>query len=249
MILIDPREGSKELAAPLRKLGLEVNDDCELPFGDIVFEGRGVDGAAVTVGIEFKKLEELVASLRTGRLQGHQLPGMQDFDYRYLLVEGELRYDQTGALQEQGRFRSKRPMAGGMTVNELLKRLNVMQLCGGLNPVWASSRSDTLQHIVALYHTWTDTDLDKHKSHLGVYIPKSFIPISPVRRTLTTFPGIGIRSSKAVEEAFGGSLATAIMASTERWANIQVVDDKGKSRKLGMKHAEKIRKFILAEML
>jgi len=247
---VDPREGSKELVTPLRKMGLEVDDRVELSFGDVMFEGRGEGGAAVTIGIEFKKLEELVASLRSGRMQGHQLPGMQEYDFRYLVIEGELLYDKTGGLaRRQRRFRSEPvPMPGGMTVCELLKRVNVMHLCGGLNPIWTVDRTDTLQHIVALYRTWTDTDLDKHKSHMEVYIPKSFIKISDMRRTLTTFPGIGIRSSKAVEAYFGGSLVKAVRAPAALWAQIEVPSDNGKTRKLGMKTAERIVQFCTKEL-
>ena len=76
MIWVDSRIGSKDLAAPLTRLGLPA-ELTTLPFGDIAFEGQGDDRGPLTVGIEFKVLTDLVQSLRSGRLVGHQVPGLR----------------------------------------------------------------------------------------------------------------------------------------------------------------------------
>lgn len=244
MILVDPRGGSCELAAPLRKMGVEIDDKYELPFGDLVFEGRGVGGAPVSIGIEFKTLRELISAIRTERLQGYQMRGMRPlFTHSYLFIEGELLYDARGRLLRRTGKRTTKPLPGQMGVNELLKRIHVLHLCGGLNPWWTTSRKDTLQSIVALYHTWTDVDLDKHKSHLAIYEAPPLLPISDFRRSVKTFPGVGMRTSAAVEQYFKGSLQRATAASASEWASIEILDDKGKTRRLGMKTAEQIVAF------
>jgi ERCC4-type nuclease len=246
MITVDFRQGSHDLVEPLRRTGIEVYETetpDEMPFGDIAFEGRGEKGKRVQVGIEFKKIEELVGSLRTGRLQGHQAPGMQDaYDFRYLLIEGELLYDKRGRLLRRVGKRDFRPMGGGMGVGEFLKRLFVLHLRWGLNPLWARTRRDSLMLIEMLYRTWTDQDLDEHKSHLGIYQPPHIVPLSPFRQTVSSasFPGISIRKSLAVEKAFKGSLRRAVNAPTEEWAEIEVLDKKGAKKRLGTKIAAKI---------
>ena len=240
MLFVDYRAGSKELVAPLQAMGLPV-EETTLDFSDVCFEGRGEGGKPVSIGIEFKKLPELVQSLRTQRFQGYQLKGMRTtFDYSYLFIEGELLYDAEGGLLRRAGKRSFRPLPGQMSVSELLKRLHVLHLRGGVNPWWSVSRKDILQGIAALYHTWHDTDLDKHKSHLGIYNAPSLLPVSSFRRTVYTFPGVGMRASLAVEKHFGGSLKRAVTAPIAEWAEIQTEDDKGNLRRLGTKVASQI---------
>jgi ERCC4-type nuclease len=246
MILVDDRDGSKDLAAPLRRQGLPV-ELVRLDFGDIAFEGRGVGGAPVQIGIEFKQLRELVQALRTQRLQGHQVPGMRPlFDHSYLMIEGELIYDSSGTLLRRSALSRLVPLEGQMTVNELLKRVNVLHICGGMNPYWTTSRADSIQTLIALYQTWTDTDMDQHKSHLGIYTATSILPISDQRKTLSTFPHIGRLTSKAVLDYFG-SLEKAVAASAPQWAEVCTADPRGRKRRIGLKHAEDIVAFIQKE--
>lgn len=246
MIILDYRQGSGELEDPLVALGLQVyktRTPDELPFGDIAFEGRGEGGKPVQVGIEFKKLEELIGSLRTNRLQGHQAPGMQQsFDFRYLMIEGELIYDTRGRLLKRVGKRDFKPIAGGMGVGELLKRILVLHLTWGLNPLWPRNRRDSLKFIEMLYRVWTDQDLDEHKSHLGIYQPPAIVPISDFRQAVSgpLFPGISLRKSLAVERAFKGSLRKASAASVETWAGIETKDKRGNTKRLGRKIAERI---------
>jgi hypothetical protein len=131
-----------------------------------------------------------------------------------------------------------------MTVNELLKRIHVLHLCGGLNPVPTANRADTLQQLFALYHVWTDQDLDRHKSHLAMYVAPPLTPVSAFRASVATFPGIGYRTSVAVEHAFQGSLQRAVGASVDEWAQIPVMSGKGRVRRLGMAVALRITKFV-----
>ncbi len=241
---VDPRAGSAELAAPLRKMGFEVDDSAELPFGDVAFQGRGNGGKPVSIGIEFKKIGENVASLRSGRLCGHQLPGMRDaYDFSYLLVEGELLYDKKGQLLRRAGRRRTKAIPGSMGVNEYLKRVLVLHLRGGLNPWHTITRQDTLKFIETLYRVWNDCDLDQHGSHLAIYQAPPLVPISPTRMALSAWPTIGFRTSKAVEDAFG-SVAKAATATEAQWAAIEIVTDKGQKRRLGAKDAARIVEFL-----
>jgi hypothetical protein len=256
MILVDYRQGSAELKEPLCKMGLPVEmQQTTLDFGDFAFVGRGAKGKEVTIGIEFKKVRELVAALRSQRLQGHQMVGMRNtydtgYDHSYLLIEGEVLYDSKGRLQRrEGRKRFSRLdtrvlLEGSMTVGELFKRVNVLHLCGGLNPWWCQTRSDSLQAIASLYHTWTDTDLDKHKSHLAIYTAPPLVPVSGFRMIASTLPGVGRHVSLALEQRFDSDFTEVCKASVGQLAGVVITDERGKMRRLGHKLAGQIHDFL-----
>lgn len=248
MIFLDPRAGSKDLIKPLQKAGLPLDSSSNLDAGDLFFIGRGEQGKGLTIGIEHKKVADLVASLRTGRLQGHQLLAMRGadagqkplYDVAYLIVEGEVHYDEQGRLLRRCGRQAFRVMAGGMTITELQKRILVMQLRAGLNPIFTRTQADSIKWIESLYRVWTDRDLDQHKSHLAMYQAPTLLPLSQFRRTVGTLPGVGQRVSRTAEKAFGKSLRRAFNATTEEWAELETTDDKGKSRRFGMSAAIKV---------
>ena len=224
MLLVDRRVGSCELLQPLRHMGLpaEMGD---IP-ADIAFEGRGEKGIPVMVGIEYKKLAELVQSLRTQRLQGHQLLKMRDnFQFCYLLVEGELLYDAQGYLQRRAGRRSFRAFPGRMAVDELFKRLFVLHLRGGLNILRARTRADTLKQIAALYRVWTDKDLDQHDSHIAIYQAPTLAAISEFRGFFSRIAGLGIRKTLPVEKHFQGSIRRAVNAPRSEWLKIDGIGE------------------------
>lgn len=250
MIYVDQRIGSKDLEHPLRALGLPV-ELTHLEFADIAFHGRGEGDRPIAVGIELKKLGDLVSSLRTGRLSGHQVPGLVGpqgaYDYAWVLVEGQYAADATGRLVSPGRgARGHRwkPVPGGMNVAELEKRLLTLELCAGLHTRFCNSRPDTLRWLHALYRWWTDQSQDRHSSHLAVQTVASVVPLSPFRQAACHWPGIGVKTSKAVEARFDGSVLAAAQSSWEVWAAIEVKDAKGHVRRLGEPTARRIVQFL-----
>ena len=251
MLFVDYREGSKELVAPLKAAGLPV-EETDLgageqgPVADLAFTGRGEGGKSVEVGVEFKKVGELVASLRSERLQGEQLPAMRrHYDFCWLLYEGEILHNRSGQLLRRTGRNSFRPLPGKMSIGEFEKRVLVLHLCGGLNPRHTETRRDTIKWIEALYRTWTDEDLDQHKSHLGIYQPPTPIPVSEFREVVIKHcAGIGFRASKIVEERFHGSVREAANATVAQWAAIDLPDKNGKIRRLGTTRAEQIVQFF-----
>ncbi len=235
-LLVDRRQGSHELVKPLKKLGLPV-EETTLESADVMFEGRGEGGRPVLVGIEYKKLGELVQALRTERLQGHQLLKMQAaYDFNYLLIEGEVLYGPSGILVQPSGYRrgQTRPIPGKMGVAELLKRLHTLHLRGGLNPLWSRSLPDTLQQITSLYRVWTDCALDEHKSHIAIYRPPALQPISQFRTFVQSLEGISFGTSKAIEAHFHGSIKAAVNASREEWLKIDGIGPKLATRIIGV---------------
>lgn len=106
------------------------------------------------------------------------------------------------------------------------------------------TRHDTLRFLVSAYRWWTDRALDQHTSHLAPQRAGGFLPVSEFRRTVMVFPGVGLKSSRAVEEAFKGSLRRACQASVEEWAGIATKDKQGRTKRLGNKVAAEIVAFI-----
>lgn len=244
MIFIDPREGSEKLIEPLRAAGVDVDDSVELAGGDLYFAGRGIGGAPVEIGIEYKTITDVISSIKTERLQGHQLLEMRGvettgdkplYDVAWLLIEGDLTYGADGMLMRRSGRQSFKPLY--MNVDELYKRLNVMQFCAGLHYVFTRNRRDSVQWILAQYRTWTDVNLDDHKSHLAVYSAPTLVKPTKFRKSVRTFPGVGDRVARAAESKFK-TIKRAVNASAAEWAELATVDEKtGKTRRFGTSHA------------
>lgn len=249
MIFVDDRSGSKDLVQPLHAFNVPV-EMTRLDTGDVCFIGRGVEGAAVSIGIERKRLDssDFVQSMRTGRLAGEQLPKMLGpdgaFDYAWLIVEGRWKTDSFGRLITH-QNRGWKPT--GMQTSEMQKHLLTLEMCGGLHVRFTETRDDTVHCVVDLYHWWTDKDLDKHSSHRQVHRPHGFLRLSDFRETVSRFPGVGITTSAAVEERFGGSLKRAVNATVDDWAGVTTKDRAGKTRRLGIKTAERIVHWMRGE--
>lgn len=244
---IDERAGSKDLISPLTDLGLPVKGDF-LEFGDIAFVGRGEKGASVSIGIEHKKLNDLVQSLNTDRLAGHQLPGLViNYDRAWLIVEGDWNHDQQGRTTMWKGRGARRPVKGAPLAVELEKRLLTLETRGGVRVRICPTRRDTLRFLVAMYRFWTDKALDEHKSHLAIHNPdidpKLREDVSDFRAILARWPGIGYKLSAAFEdyyETFAAFAEAITGADVNGMADILTVDDKGKARRLGEARALKI---------
>ena len=84
-LFIDPRAGSKPL---IDKFPGECTEQL-LEAGDIAFFGNGPDNAVWYIGIEYKKLDDFCASMKSGRFTGTQLPAMMRlYDISFVLIEG-----------------------------------------------------------------------------------------------------------------------------------------------------------------
>jgi ERCC4-type nuclease len=244
VILVDSRAGSQDLIKPLKSLGLPV-EETTLEFGDVAFEGRGMGGAPLLIGIEHKRVSDVVQSLNDGRLAGHQMPGMlRTYDRCWLIVEGDWAHDSIGRVTVFKGKGERRPLKGAPPAIELEKRLITLETRGGFRVRHCATRKDAVRFIIALYRFWTDKDLDEHKSHLALHAPDldraMAIPVSDFRRIVAAVPGIGYRTSIAVEREFQGSFRRMMCATEKQWSEIKLRDDHGKEKRLGTARAKKI---------
>ena len=228
MIIIDSRTGSAELA-PLFPPGSDTTVS-KLDFGDFMFLGNGPDHTLVSVGIERKALKDLLNSMVTGRLSGHQLPGMaEQYDYTYLLVEGIWRFNpDTGVLEAMtGAFWTdvclgpRRFMA-----KEVIAFLNTLVIKAGVHLLYSHNRKETVQVVTALYHWWNTKQFEQHTSHLspskahkGAHGEIQLMKPTLVRRVASEISGIGWGKSKEVSEYFP-TVLDMVQATEKEWTNI-----------------------------
>lgn len=247
MLLVDYRGGSGPLLGALSRAGLPV-EKCALDYGDFAFSGRGDKGEPVEVGIELKKLNDVIQCLRDGRLSGHQLPGMIKTygDYHWLVVEGQWRHEAVSGLivTWKGKSRGWCVTPGKMAAAELEKQLLTFEMQLGTHVRYTNTSADTVRAIASLYRWWTDKDRDAHKSHLHVHDKPTLMPISKQREAMMKWPGIGFKASKAVDDYFNGSIRQAVTAGADEWADITIKDDKGRTRRFGTLNTQKLMDFF-----
>ena len=240
MILVDYRKGSKELIEPLQERGLPVVNGGELPT-DVVFEGKGVGGAPLLVGIEHKKVEDLMKSLRDNRLNAQAFKMREGgIQIRLLFIVGSQRFDKQGRMVKRT-GRNSFSTIPGIGHAEILKRLYTLQFCEGLTWEWFEYATGAHRAIEMLYRSLTDKNLDEHTSHLAPYEPARIIPISGQRRTLCTFPGVAREWSKAaIDKAH--TVKAAVNHDARWWAELQAG-----GRRFGQSAADKVTAFLNSE--
>lgn len=177
MISLDHRIGSIELAPLFTQYGIKANV-CHLDFGDVAWEGNGPNGRCAVV-VERKRIEDLVQSITSKRLSGHQLPGMaEQYDYCYLMVEGIWRPGPQGELQiahgsiEADRFGGRwLPSHGtGMAYRAIDNYLSTLEMHAGVIYRRTLGPQETVATVVDLYRWWAKEWLE-HSSHIAVYAP------------------------------------------------------------------------------
>lgn len=208
MILVDDREGSASLAPRLRAAGIDA-ELRRMEYGDCCWIGNGPQGPAL-IGVELKTAQDLLASMRTGRLCGHQLPGMsEEYFVIYLVVEGMLREEpESGVLQRycSGRWQDLRVGQQRFMWSEFEAYLTSLDTLVGVRLRRTSTPRETVSCIRTLYQWWQKT-WDQHSTHKVLYtpLPEKSLLIRPsvLRRVAAQLPGIGYERSAAVERAFG----------------------------------------------
>jgi ERCC4-type nuclease len=231
MITIDNRVGSKDLMKFMPKGKAKLG---KLQFGDAAFLGNGPDEIPIPVGLEVKRLLDLLNSMVTGRLSGHQLPGMQaSYKVRYLLVEGIWRPNPQSGLLEYPRGKQWLPVELGsrtFMAREVEGYLNTLDMLGGMHVRTTGSPRQTAQMLLNIHHWWTDKKWEEHRSHLafdessGLGTAQLTKP-SLLRRVAKELTGIAWGRSRAVEAHFD-SVVEMVNADQAEWEKIEGVAKK-----------------------
>ncbi len=237
MLLVDSRIGSRELQGAFERQGLTV-DLQRLDACDFAFVGRGIDDEPITIGIELKRVHcndgtrsDLLQSLRSGRLAGHQLGGMQEYDRAWLITEGLWRANDQGELEVWSR--GWQPVRTGKHVllkADIESQLLTLIIRGGLSYWHCPTQSDTVRFVTGLYRWWTSKSLAEHRSHEAIYVPPPdralFTEPSPMAYMLYAgVKGLGYDRALAIESQFGSfdKLFHATLPELRRVAGIGTV--------------------------
>lgn len=259
MILIDSRTGSKELVPYFKPFDMQT-ELTTLEFGDFCFPGNGPDGSAL-IGVERKRLgarsNDLIDSMRSGRLSGHQLPGLLDtYTFTYLIVEGVWRIGDTGQLQVPRRT-GKNKYAwydlkhGSRSVlyREVDHYLATLTHHCNIIVHHTDRERDTAAFIASRYKYFNLKEWHQHSSHMEIYAPTPVDRSSMWSRRTPTFeekiaaqlPGVS-KGAFDVAKHFksGRDMANAEVSD---WEKVRVsVKAKGgmKKHKIGKTRAKRI---------
>lgn len=164
-ILIDPRAGSKEYLK-----SFEGASPAQLDAADMAFTGNGPGNQTWFIGIEHKKVSDLVGCIQSGRFSGTQLPKMvRMYDVCFLLVEGILGPDySTGKLSS--RYGKGNIYTYGISYSGFVNFLTSVQLFSSLSGVpcivlRSVNKKESEMVITGLYH-YFQKPWEEHKSLL-----------------------------------------------------------------------------------
>lgn len=165
MIYIDDRVGSKELQPLIPPT--TPSSLTRLQSGDAAWMGEGPEGP-VFIGMERKRINDLVSSIDSGRLSGSQLLLMQRSYWRsYLVVEGIWRPDPATGILQTYAFGKWVNMAHGRRqwmAREVSNYLNRLQVMLGIMVKQTATVEETAMWLAWTYHWW-QKDWDKHEVH------------------------------------------------------------------------------------
>jgi len=229
-ILISDAAGSKELVKDISKRPghpeVELCDMSTMPYGDcmIPFLGPPVD-TPMMIGVEFKKLGDVLACITSGRYAGHQLVGCAEtYDLSMLLIEGQWRMNrQTGVLESLSHVRGKyewRSVSSGprkWMYREFNRWMMTMGLVGGVQIWFTRDRDETVQTLIDI-HAIGQKKWDAHdtlKAHSNVTVDQLHYRTMPdgsrrmqfetptmLQRIAIQLPGIGVDRAREVAKHF-----------------------------------------------
>lgn len=249
IMLIDDRDGQERLPALLKPLGVPTCID-RLEYGDIQFLGNGPDGKPVMVGVELKKLADVLQCIHNGRFSGHQLPGLlETYDVPWLLIEGDYRPNwKDGTIQMEYEKNGRRWWGTcylgrrAFMYRELESWLVTLQMKTKVRVWRTKDREETARWVSTLYHWWVDKEWDEHISHLQFDESRDAMLLRKptlLRRVAAQLPDIHWVRSKAVAAHFA-SVDTMINAEEAEWKRIDGIG-KGIAAKVYRAIRERVR--------
>ena len=219
VILLDDRTGSKELLPLFPTGSVQLT---HLDYADCCFTGNG-EGLPYNIGIERKAIRDLINSMVTGRLSGHQLPGLlNSYNVIYLVVEGIYRPGNDGLIEIWGRRSWETLRLGNRTFlyQEVINFLNTICIKTGVHVWQTGTEQETVRLIMSLYHWW-EKPYEKHSSHIKSKQVETAYLFKPTFKQIVAseLDGIGIEKAKVVCAAFPTVLDMA-NATVGDWAKL-----------------------------
>jgi ERCC4-type nuclease len=154
-ILVDDRVGSRDIVDDgyLDTLGVPY-ELTRIQSGDFAITGYGSDGLTM-IGIERKRVDDLIASIDGGRVTNAQLVTMDDFyQVRYLLIEGMHRLGRDNTIEKVVGNSFLPCVNRNMTYTRLLGSLIHIQQTG-VKLVYTNTSYETAVALRAIHSWWS----------------------------------------------------------------------------------------------
>ncbi len=227
---LDSRIGSKHLERALVGLGLPVSV-LMLDSADAAFLGNGPEGP-VMVGIELKNLNDLLQSMRSGRLVGQLIRMLDDYEFCWLYVQAEYRPSpETGRLQVKRRtwedyFSGER----GWMHREVDNYLTTLEVMVGVRMQTTTGSGHTAACMANLYRWWQKDwkDHHAHEAYDESRRPGTLVELKAptlCHEVAHKLPGLGYRKAQRAAQTFKSTRAM-VNASPEDWLAIEGVGKK-----------------------
>lgn len=227
MIIVDTSDGSKDLLDCPDLFDVAVPG--RLDSADVMLTGHGPNGSEISVGVELKKVNDLVSSISTGRLGGEQIPKMlQTYDYSWLLVYGDYFVDeQTNVMQVQRRGRWQNFRLGRqrhLPWSYIEGFLLTLQMQTGVRVKHVHTITEAAKWLV-IVDKWLEKRWDQHKA-LKVFNRSGempFVGADPVEeamaRVAACLPAVGWERGWAAARVFD-SIWEMMSASKDQWQEV-----------------------------
>jgi len=200
-----------------------------LEYGDAMITGHGADGE-VEIGVERKCIGDLVNSITTGRLSGHQLPGLLESYHRvYLIIEGMWIGDRVGdELEVRTHGKQWKTLNRGrrrFRASDIWTYLTTLEIMTGVCMRTTYDMVQTCQMIEYLAKWW-GKEWSAHRGHLQMHKPpppQASLQLkkpSLVRRIAAELPHVGLERSLAVEAKFR-TIEDLVIATEEEWREVE----------------------------
>lgn len=242
---VDPRAGSGPLLSLLRNRGVKGVESATLTYGDFEITGNGPNGCPVSIGVEYKKLGDMLQCIDNGRFSGHQLPGMLDtYEVIWLLVEGIWRENREGLI-EVPRGPSWQPLRAGTgyaTAASLQGFLMTMEQKVGIKVKLTGTTPQSVDWLYHLNRWWTGKEWEEHRAYLAFDNSQAIALInrpSLVRLVAKELPGIGMGRSGPIDRHFG-SVVEMVNAPASEWAEIKGIGKTTAQRVVRALEGEKV---------
>jgi len=201
-----------------------------LEFADVAFTGHGPGDMDLEVGIEIKKVRDVLACISDGRFAGHQLPGLvENYARVWLVIEGPYSVDYTSGLLVHRRGKRVQPIVLGtrqFMYRDLSNWITTIETKTPVRVRRTSSRVETARFCADLHSWWTNKTWNEHRSHLAFDepLPDNGLLTRPslCRRVAKELPGIGWVKSGTVSGHFRTVLELAL-AEEKDWREIDGV--------------------------
>lgn len=235
MMLVDDQSGSKDLYPYIRALTTEcLLTRIDPPFADIAWYGNGPDDKQVKVGVEYKKLPDVLDCMMDGRFAAHQAVGMvEHYDRRYLLIEMQRhRFDRNNGILQRMKGNNWYDVmrnGRGFTYRDLEHWVTTVEEQAQFRVVKVYDEYESARWTFSKYTWYTAKGWDEHDSFKQFHVPPpptaAFVKPNVVRRVAKEIGGIGWDRSIPVATHFG-SVYNLATADASDWASIQVGEDK-----------------------